>query len=1155
MATPKPPFIPKTKVIRCPANLEGHPALVVTQFAPFDDDDAAFEQRLWDLVAPSFLPQTIQPQRPTAADTVVDLSDAHKHTPSRGRIVEEPSGSREQPMEIDSEETRDSSPFQQSREPSASTESTVEMASRDYENDNLYEVDDAQGLQELQDMCIDDREDSNKEFCLHHPLETIIKEDTRQPIPGSSKATGFDRSSALSRSGESSSAAASWRRPRGISDPLVRDNNKYTNKRDSFSTVYSPRASRSSSPVSADRMCLEAAERARSTSKDYGMNVDSHPATPTRADERRLSLSSFSTKSPSSTTRTSTQSVQDLPGWSPSLEMPPRRTGSVKMTRTSSDGTRRSLQGFSPTSSFDGLPETTEVVGWSSSMETPPKAKGTYTYPRVGGPISKDILDVLRGNPRSTSTQNAKYQSALPQDTIGSLWVSLIDEDEYNEQGLESSRKTGIGFTLPNTMVQELEQVSPVLSRSEMPSPIQTISKAAPKRGSKLMHDDDLSGMAPQYQDQAKVSTTTSSLYDPVASNATTAGSTATQRVSGFKTGRGISLMEPSKAARERTAEFFAGYDLKTQTFTGFKTGKGIPLAASKAARERTEDSFAEDDMDDPLIPKTPGHVKAVPFIQPAQSEGFGFSSREGLWSSTKLALANPRSMYARSLELIEPDLSGYRLPSITPPEHQSSSIGVSSAAPQQPVISPHMMKSRIPRLKSLQAATSRSSQSSLMKSKIPLRQAATSGSSQSGLMKSKIPSKSPMKRPLVSTVVGGPSNGKSCTGNNTSAEDVSPSKNSGLDKSHAGKRVLHPNARITSTAIAQPPSVTHIPRYTPLFHLPVQGQRSSLRDTFGCPRPIEREGLLGLGVPNAAIDMTLDDARTYRFETWGPEDAHRDLIARGAVPNRLSNAWLSNHYGLIVWKLACYLRSWPHYFLSQILSWFCPAGVLNQLAYRYEREINLGERPALRRIVEGDETAGRHMVLCIASIAKEFGQSKGVPILAPAGTGATTTSVSIVLQANGTRLAAWDTKLGFQRSPMVWTMQIRSISADGGLVPGLDVLILRKYPVVFVETLKDGVTRIKRTAWEERQAIAANREPFKKQYQDMVQEVEDNFGEGTSRSDVWDEIYARADELEAQVPARNVVPFFTIRVGVYGNNAGFEGRDENGRWQEAQTP
>ena len=257
-------------------------------------------------------------------------------------------------------------------------------------------------------------------------------------------------------------------------------------------------------------------------------------------------------------------------------------------------------------------------------------------------------------------------------------------------------------------------------------------------------------------------------------------------------------LLTAYKAARERVEELFAEDDMEVQTFSGFKTGKGTPITASKTARERAEEFFAEDDMDDPRIPKTPGHVKTVPSIQPAQSKGFGFSSGKdnALTASTRLALANPHGIHARSLAPIKPGLMVNRLPSITP-EHQSFSIGVSSA-PQQSAISPHMINLR---LKSLRAATS--------------------GSSQPGLMKSKMPFKSPMKRLLASTAVGVPSNGRSSTGDNTSAEDVSPSKNSGLDKRHAGKRVLHPNARITSIAIAQPPSMTHAPRYTSLFHLP----------------------------------------------------------------------------------------------------------------------------------------------------------------------------------------------------------------------------------------------------------------------------------------------------------------------------------------------
>lgn len=39
------------------------------------------------------------------------------------------------------------------------------------------------------------------------------------------------------------------------------------------------------------------------------------------------------------------------------------------------------------------------------------------------------------------------------------------------------------------------------------------------------------------------------------------------------------------------------------------------------------------------------------------------------------------------------------------------------------------------------------------------------------------------------------------------------------------------------------------------------------------------------------------------------------------------------------------------------------------QLKYRYDREIDRCERPALRRILEHDDSAAKRMVLCVASI------------------------------------------------------------------------------------------------------------------------------------------------------------------------------------------
>lgn len=111
---------------------------------------------------------------------------------------------------------------------------------------------------------------------------------------------------------------------------------------------------------------------------------------------------------------------------------------------------------------------------------------------------------------------------------------------------------------------------------------------------------------------------------------------------------------------------------------------------------------------------------------------------------------------------------------------------------------------------------------------------------------------------------------------------------------------------------------------------------------------------------------MTSLTSRKYIFNgTWGIKQAHKELIDAGALPNRLSLAWVENHYGLIVWKLACQVRSYPDVFLKD----WKPEIILRQLLYRYEREINQGHRPVLKKILEQDDIAAKHMILAVSDI------------------------------------------------------------------------------------------------------------------------------------------------------------------------------------------
>lgn len=106
---------------------------------------------------------------------------------------------------------------------------------------------------------------------------------------------------------------------------------------------------------------------------------------------------------------------------------------------------------------------------------------------------------------------------------------------------------------------------------------------------------------------------------------------------------------------------------------------------------------------------------------------------------------------------------------------------------------------------------------------------------------------------------------------------------------------------------------------------------------------------------------------------------AERDLVT---LP------WIKNHWALVLWKLASYVRSRP----DLLHEWWTFERVMDQLRYRcadpasppaiaasadylscrYEREINRAERPAIKRIQEYDSPASLPMVLCVSQIRWE---------------------------------------------------------------------------------------------------------------------------------------------------------------------------------------
>eukprot|EP01122_Echinamoeba_exundans_P008117 TRINITY_DN2630_c0_g1_i1.p1 TRINITY_DN2630_c0_g1~~TRINITY_DN2630_c0_g1_i1.p1 ORF type:complete len:1501 (-),score=313.67 TRINITY_DN2630_c0_g1_i1:14-4516(-) len=177
------------------------------------------------------------------------------------------------------------------------------------------------------------------------------------------------------------------------------------------------------------------------------------------------------------------------------------------------------------------------------------------------------------------------------------------------------------------------------------------------------------------------------------------------------------------------------------------------------------------------------------------------------------------------------------------------------------------------------------------------------------------------------------------------------------------------------------------------LFDLEPKMQRLSLRD-FGreknrVPARYTDSELQAYRLIPEAIHMTSDSAYHFVFKlldeetntlrTIGPMELRKALIASGADGSEkfASVAWVRNHYRWIVWKLASMERSFPQDFGCSLLT---PQRVLSQLKYRYEREFNRAHRSALKKILEQDEAAARHIVLAVAAVRWIRGAPHSVP-------------------------------------------------------------------------------------------------------------------------------------------------------------------------------
>ncbi|KAJ8326805.1 hypothetical protein O5D80_004250 [Batrachochytrium dendrobatidis] len=391
--------------------------------------------------------------------------------------------------------------------------------------------------------------------------------------------------------------------------------------------------------------------------------------------------------------------------------------------------------------------------------------------------------------------------------------------------------------------------------------------------------------------------------------------------------------------------------------------------------------------------------------------------------------------------------------------------------------------------------------------------------------------------------------------------------------KTPLSSKMLHPNVKAVSakryshgttfessqlsTAQSKPPFE--------LYDLSVHNvSRPSLKSFSKLQWPLVSDLQL-IGVSQEVITLTLKSASNYTFDFQGHSAARSSIIAAGANQKLANEAWVQNHYSLILWKLASLVRRFPFEYRTYLSF----DTVVQQLKYRYEMEINKVRSSVIKQITEQDNVPGWHMILCVSEIFTDglieltdgwycicavlddrlrfltsrgyikVGQKlhiDGAQLEGPLPTTPLemTAETRLRLHANGVQRAKWYDKLGYALPPHI-TRGIKGLVHNGGSIGCLDVVVIRQYPIVYKERLPN-MSYIYRSEREENKVA----DSWERRGQAVLQMVQQEcFSECGKES----EKYAR-DEKEFQDlvmdlfqerhPARIVVPILQVLVCDY---------------------
>ncbi|RHN55782.1 putative breast cancer type 2 susceptibility protein [Medicago truncatula] len=285
----------------------------------------------------------------------------------------------------------------------------------------------------------------------------------------------------------------------------------------------------------------------------------------------------------------------------------------------------------------------------------------------------------------------------------------------------------------------------------------------------------------------------------------------------------------------------------------------------------------------------------------------------------------------------------------------------------------------------------------------------------------------------------------------------------------------------------------------------PSRNARIHIKEFFAVP-PLMKK----VHFPNPVRQVTSGNAGEYIFHDGSDDngiggEAFIHLLAQhGASLHFASKEWVLNHYKWIVWKLACYERYYPARCAGKFLT---VSNVLEELKYRYEREVNHGHRSIIKKVLEGDILPSSMMILCISSIHSNHVMESGTLFQAQTGNksreavkveltdgwysinaildaplskqldagrlfvgqklriwGAelcgwngpvspfeVSSTISLFLHINGTYRVHWSARLGFCKvagPPLAF----KCIKNNGGLIPQTLAGITHIYPILYKE-------------------------------------------------------------------------------------------------------